>query len=162
MSRIGTDSKLKKERPARVVFDIPMPNGVEKTELPFVIGVLADLGSNPDKKRDALRDRNFTEITKDNFDKVLGEIAPQITIKVPNVLRDENSGEPEEISATITIRSMADFEPRNIAKQVPALAALLDQREMIEQILANAEVRPQDYDALQALFGDERVKKLFA
>jgi type VI secretion system ImpB/VipA family protein len=57
---------------------------------------------------------------------------------------------------------MADFEPRNIAKQVPALAALLDQREMIEQILANAEVRPQDYDALQALFGDERVKKLFA
>lgn len=162
MTRIGTDSKLKKERPARVVFDIPMPNGVEKTELPFVIGVLADLGSNPGKKRDSLRDRNFSEITKDNFDKVLGEISPQITIKVPNVLRDENSGEPEEISATITIKSMADFEPHNIAKQVPALAALLDQREKIEQILANAEVRPQDYDALQALFGDERVKKLFS
>lgn len=60
------------------------------------------------------------------------------------------------------IKSMADFEPHNIAKQVPALAALLDQREKIEQILANAEVRPQDYDALQALFGDERVKKLFS
>jgi type VI secretion system protein ImpB len=162
MTRFGTDSKLKKERPARVVFDIPMPDGVEKTELPFVIGVLADLGSNPGKKRDSLRDRNFTEITKDNFDKVLGEISPQITIKVPNLLRDESSGEPEEISATITIKSMADFEPQNIAKQVPALAALLDQREKLEQILANAEVRPQDYDALQALFGDERVKKLFS
>jgi len=162
MSRIPTDSKLKKERPPRVVFDVPMPHGVEQTELPFVIGVLADLGSNPGKKRESLRERNFTEITKDNFDKVLGEIAPQITIKVPNLLRDENAGEPEEISATITIKSMADFEPRSIAKQVPALAALLDQREKIEQILANAEVRPQDYEALQALFGDDRVKKLFS
>lgn len=162
MTRIGTDSKLKKERPARVVFDVPMPNGIEKTELPFVIGVLADLGSNPGKPRQSLRDRSFSELTKDNFDKVLGEIQPQITIRVPNVLREEGSSEPEEIVATITIKSMADFEPRNIAKQVPALAALLDQRDRIEQILANAEIRPQDYEALQSLFGDERVKKLFS
>src|SRR5271157_458055 len=92
MPRETIQKKIGRVRPPRVhiTYDVETGGAIEKKEIPFVAGVLADLSGNPDKPLPKIQDRNFVEIDRDNFDKVLSKIGPRLTFKVDNRLTDED------------------------------------------------------------------------
>ena len=73
-------AKLGRIRPPRVhiTYDVETGGAIEKKEIPFVVGVMADLSAQPDKPLANLKDRKFTEIDRDNFDQVMAKQAPRL------------------------------------------------------------------------------------
>jgi len=125
----GKDSlqkKLSRVRPPRVhiTYDVETGDAIEKRDIPFVVGVMADLSGQPDQPLPALKERNFIGIDKDTFDQVLGKINPRLAFKVDNKLSEDDS----RLGVELRFNSMADFEPAAVAKQVPALRKLLELR----------------------------------
>ena len=61
-------------------------------ELPFVVGVMADLAGKPDKPLPGLKDpkRKFVEIDRDNFNDVLAASAPRIAFQVDSRLAEDS------------------------------------------------------------------------
>jgi type VI secretion system protein ImpB len=129
--------KLKRVRPPRVRIDYTVETeGAEPIlELPFVVGVLADLGSSPDSKI-PLKQRPFANIDRDNFNQVMAKAKPRVAFTVPNRL----SGKPDEqLAVALEFNHMSDFEPGKIAEKVPALSELLQMRRQLENLLGKME-----------------------
>jgi type VI secretion system protein ImpB len=126
MAKESLQKKLSRVRPPRVhiTYDVETGGAIEKREIPFVAGVMADLSGQPDKPLPPLRDRKFVEIDKDNFDRVLGQINPRLAFKVDNRLSEDDT----RLGVELRFQNMADFEPAAVAKQVPALRKLLELR----------------------------------
>ena len=80
----------------------------------------------PEQPLPRLRDRKFVEINPDNFDKVLEGMNPHIAFSVENKLsEDPDAG---QLRVNLNFKSMDDFEPENVARQVKPLKELLDLR----------------------------------
>jgi type VI secretion system protein ImpB len=126
MPKESLQKKLGRVRPPRVhiTYDVETLGAIEKREIPFVVGVLADLSGQPSKPLPKLKDRKFTEIDRDNFDQVMAKQEPRITFKVDNKLTAEGGRMGLELKFT----KMDDFQPDNIARQVPPLNQLLELR----------------------------------
>jgi len=140
--------KLDRVRRPRVqiTYDVETNGAMQKTELPFVVGVLADLSGQPKEALKPMKERKFVEIDRDNINDVMARATPRVAVKVQNKLTDENTMLPVELN----FRSMDDFEPARIASQVPALKELLDVRHKLTQLLSKMEGN----DKLEALLGD--------
>lgn len=120
-----------------ITYDVETEGGTEKKELPFVVGVMGDYSGNaPGVEKKALKDRNFVEINKDNFDDVMEKIEPGVRFKVDNVLEEGD----KEMMVDLKFQKMEDFQPENIAKQVPALQKLLEARQQLEELLSKADL----------------------
>ena len=126
MAKESLQKKLSRVRPPRVhiTYDVETGDAIEKREIPFVVGVMADLSGQPEQPLPPLKDRKFVEIDKDNFDRVLGQVNPRLAFKVDNRLSEDDS----RLGVELRFQSMQDFEPAAIAKQVPALRKLLELR----------------------------------
>ena len=87
----GTQKKLERVRPPRVniTYDVETGDAVETKELPFVMGVLADLSGQPTEPLARLKDRKFVEVTPDNFDDVLASMKPHLAFTVENKLSED-------------------------------------------------------------------------
>ena len=127
--------KIGRNRPPKVhiTFDSHVDGATKKVELPFLVGIMADL-SNRDildasGEKVPVKNRKFKDIDRDNFGKMLETIAPQASVRVDNKL-DDSGG---QIGAKITFKSIDDFRPDNVARQVPALKALLEMREKLSE-----------------------------
>jgi type VI secretion system protein ImpB len=134
--------KLKRVRKPRVhiTYDVDTGTAVEQKELPFVVGVLGDFSGNPlpdpSRPQPRLSDRKFVKIDRANFDDVMSRIRPELNFQVANKL--DKTGKTE-MPVRLAFESMKDFEPAAVARQVPALKALLDARENIRELLSRAE-----------------------
>jgi type VI secretion system protein ImpB len=164
MGRESTQQKLSRVRPPRVhiTYDVEVGDAIEIKELPFVLGVLGDFTGMPEQPLPRLRDRKFTEINPDNFDKVLEGMAPHLAYAVENKLsEDPDAG---QLRVDLKFRSLEDFEPENVAKQVKPLRELLELRtklsdlrgslmgnDKLEQMLLDA---VNDSDKLEKLRGE--------
>lgn len=131
----GKDSlqkKLSRVRPPRVhiTYNVETGDAIEKREIPFVVGVMADLSGQPDQPLPPLKDRKFVNIDKDTFDPVLGQINPRLAFKVDNKLSEDDS----RLGIELRFNSMADFEPAAVAKQIPALRKLLELRGALQNL----------------------------
>src|SRR5579883_1567062 len=116
----GTQKKLVTTRRPRVRLSYPLDFGWEgERELPFVLGVFADLAGEPETPLPRIAERKFIEIDIDNFDHVLAQIGPRLVI-----------------SQEFRFRQMEDFSPEAIVRQVPALAALLERRQALNTLRA--------------------------
>jgi type VI secretion system protein ImpB len=105
---------------------VEVGDAIEIKELPFVLGVLGDFTGMPEQALPRLRDRKFVEIGPDNFDKVLAAMNPHLAFQVENKLsEDPDAG---QLRVNLNFRSLEDFEPENVAKQVKPLKELLDLR----------------------------------
>ncbi len=155
---------LTRVRPPRVkiTYDVEIGNAIEKKELPYLIGVLADLSGKPEQPLPPLKERKFVEIDRDNFNDVLTSIEPRLTYRVPNRL----GAEGEMSSVELKFHHIDDFEPMDVVKQVPALAKLLEARQRLRDLLAKLDgndsldallreitAKPEDQQALRALLG---------
>jgi len=141
--------KLKRVRPPRVRIDYKVETeGAEPIlELPFVVGVMADLSGMPKDANKPLKQRKFTPIDRDNFDDVLAKAAPRVAFRVPNKVGDN----PEELlNVELKFKKLEDFEPTRVVEQVPVLNELLQMRLKLTELLGKMEGN----DALEKLLGD--------
>ncbi|GGZ06994.1 type VI secretion system contractile sheath small subunit [Pseudoduganella plicata] len=105
--------------------------GAEKTiQLPFVMGVLADLSGQPADPLAPVSDRKFLEIDVDNFDERLKSMKPRVAVQVPNTLTGEGN-----LSVDMTFESMDDFTPAAVARKVESLNKLLEARSQLSNLL---------------------------
>src|ERR1700693_1606317 len=132
MPKESLQKKIGRVRPPRVqiTYDVETEGAIEKKELPFVVGVLADLSGNPEKPLPSVKDRKFTEIDRDNFNDVLARTAPRLTFKVDNRL----SGDDTRLGVELRFKNLEDFEPQNVAGQVEPLRKLLDLRSKLSNL----------------------------
>jgi type VI secretion system protein ImpB len=128
MARESTQHKLDRVRSPRVqiTYDVEIGGAIELKELPFVVGVLGDLTGQPEQPLAKLKERKFVEVNPDNFDTVLEGMKPHLAFAVENKLSDEPDA--PNLKVDLHFKSMDDFEPENVARQVKPLKELLDLR----------------------------------
>ncbi|MDR0630525.1 MAG: type VI secretion system contractile sheath small subunit [Holosporales bacterium] len=119
-SRQHTLDRVRKPR-VHITYDVEIGNAIEKKELPFVVGVMADLSGNPEVPLPIIKNRKFVEIDRDNFADIMAVINPRLIIRVANKLSDETP----EMSVELRFERMEDFEPQNLAKNIPSLVDLV-------------------------------------
>src|SRR5215468_49407 len=121
MPKESLQKKIGRVRPPRVhiTYDVETGGAIEKRELPFVVGVLADLAGQSDKTVE-LKNRRFTEIDPDTFDRVLEKVEPRVTMKVDNKLTDDDT----TLSVELRFKKLEDFEPQNVVNQIEPLRKL--------------------------------------
>src|SRR4030042_6675592 len=95
----------------QIEYDVELYGAEKKVNLPFVMGVMADLSGKPEEALPALADRKFLEIDVDNFDDRLKAAKPRVAFQVPNTLTGEGN-----ISVDLTFESMDDFSPAAVAR----------------------------------------------
>lgn len=122
----SVQKRLTRVRPPRVqmTYDVEIGNTLENKELPFVVGVVGDFGGNPDADKTRLKDRLFVGIDVENFDEVMSGVDPVARFSAPNML----AGDDSSIGVELHFKSMADFRPESVVRQVAPLAKLLDAR----------------------------------
>ena len=137
--------KLKRVRKPRVhiSYDVEKNGAVEKKELPFVMGVMGDYSGDNTEDKKSLKDRKFAQIDRDNFNEVMGNISPQVNMKVENTLEGDDS----EMSVDLKFKNMEDFEPQNIVQNVDPLKKLMDTRNKLRDLLTKAD-RSEDLENL--------------
>jgi type VI secretion system protein ImpB len=120
-------------RPPRVqiTYDVETGGAIEKKELPFVVGVLADLAGKPSEPLPPVKDRKFVNIDRDNFNDVMSAIGPRLAIRVPNRLQKD--GDP--LNVELRFRNIDDFNPVALIEQVPALRKLYEGRKRLRDLL---------------------------
>jgi type VI secretion system protein ImpB len=141
-SRQHTLDRVRKPR-VHITYDVEIGDAIETKELPFVVGVIADLSGNPEIPLPKIKERKFVEIDRDNFAEVMSIIHPRLVIRIANKL--DNSS--PEISIELLFKDMEDFEPQNLAKNVPTLARLFQKRTNLKNLIT----RMDGNDALSAL-----------
>jgi len=150
MARESVHKKLERVRPPRVhvTYDVEVGDAIEVKELPFVMGVLADLSGKPTEPLPRLKDRRFVEITPDNFDDVLETMKPHLAFSVENKLSDDPQA--GQLKAALNFKSLEDFEPEQVARQVNPLRELLDLRTKLADLRGSL----QGNDKLDSLLMD--------
>lgn len=139
--------KLDRVRPPRVAisYDVETGGALEKKELPFLVGILADLSGKPETALPKLKERKFVEIDRDNFNDVMSAIGPRLAFQVPNTLQKDGS----KLNVVLKFEELDDFDPVRVLKQVPALAKLFEARQRLTDLLAKLDGN-DDLDALLA------------
>ncbi|MGE3163989.1 MAG: type VI secretion system contractile sheath small subunit [Planctomycetota bacterium] len=119
---------------AHITFDVETGDAIEQRSLPFVVGVLGDFSGRPvaDANGEAIRvrDRKVHRIDRDSFDQVLAEVGPEVSVTVDNRVGPEGG----KLAASLSFRALEDFEPQNIARQIPALRELLELRRRLAEL----------------------------
>ena len=134
MAKASTQHKLDRVRPPRVhvTYDVEVGDAIELKELPFVMGVLGDFTGMPEQPLPRLRDRKFVEVTPDNFDSALEGMKPHISYSVENKL-SEDSNSPQ-LKVDLHFKSLDDFSPENVARQVKPLRELMELRTKLSDL----------------------------
>ncbi|GMV45015.1 MAG: hypothetical protein AMXMBFR66_04130 [Pseudomonadota bacterium] len=114
----------------QIEYDVEVYGAEKNIQLPFVMGVLADLSGKPAEPLAPVADRKFLEIDVDNFDARMKAMKPRVAFQVPNTLTGEGN-----MSVDITFESMADFTPDAVARKVDALGKLLEARQQLQNLV---------------------------
>ena len=132
MARESSQKFVARNRAPRVQieYDVEVYGAEKKIQLPFVMGVMADLSGKPAEALPGVADRKALEIDVDNFDDRLKSMKPRVAFRVPNTLTGEGN-----LSVDLTFESMDDFSPAAVARKVDALSQLLDARTQMSNLL---------------------------
>lgn len=137
---------LEKVRPPRIqiTYDVETEGASVKKQLPFVVGIMGDYsGNSPSVPKEAYASRPFVEIGPDNFDHVMDQMGPGLSFQVPDTIKGGGS----YMDVNLKFESMDDFEPYNVAQQIPELADLITTRQCLKDLLTKAD----QYENLEVL-----------
>lgn len=148
MASESLQHKLDRVRRPRVqiTYDVETNGAMQKVELPFVVGVLADLSGQPKEAPKPLKERKVVSIDRDNFNGVLEKATPRLAMKVANRLTEGNT----KLAVELNFKHIDDFEPTRVAEQIAPLKELLDMRQRLTQLLSKMEGN----DKLEQLLSD--------
>jgi type VI secretion system protein ImpB len=156
---MATDSGqrfIRRNRAPRVHITYEDPyNAERRVELPFVMGVMSDLsGNNSQVEKPEVGERKFLEFDMDNFESRMAAIEPGAAFKVDNKLGD---GSGEKLSVDLHFRKMDDFGPAAVARQVPAVAALLEARTQLSNLMRYMDGKVAAEDRIKELLKDPKL-----
>ncbi|MGN8278498.1 type VI secretion system contractile sheath small subunit [Pseudomonas sp. SMN5] len=130
MASYSFQNEVPKTR-VNIKLDLHTGGAQKKVELPLKLMVMGDYSNGRERK--ALSEREKISINKNNFDNVLGEFAPSLTLVAPDTLVNEAS----DFSVELKFQGMKDFEPEQVARQIPQLRALLAMRNLLRDLKSN-------------------------
>lgn len=145
-----TQHKIGRVRPPRVqiTYDVEIGDAVETKELPFVVGVVADLAGDNEPKK--YSERKFAQIDKENFDEVMSAVAPRLSLVVDNKMDDKS----EKIPVDLNFQKLADFNPSAFISQVPKLQEVYEKRQALNALLSEIFVNEELTAALNEMIKD--------
>jgi len=155
----STQHKLDRVRAPRVqiTYDVEVGDAIEMKELPFVVGVLADLSGRPDQPLPKLKDRKFVEIDRDNFNNVLEGMKPRLAFRVDNKL----TGDDTKLNVELRFKNLDDFTPERVADQVEPIRKLVETRVKLADLLIKLEGNDKLDKMLQDIIGStDSLKKV--
>ncbi len=149
----SVQQKLARVRKPRVhiTYDVETEGAAIVRELPFVVGVMGDYAGDPTEPMKPLAERKFVQIDRDNFNDVMGRIAPGLKIKVDNTL----AGDGSQMAVDLKFKSMDDFDPVKVAEQVPALKAMLETRSRLRDLVSKADLSEELEGLLEQVLQDK-------
>jgi type VI secretion system protein ImpB len=156
MSSDSGQKFIKRNRPPRVQISYEDPyNAQKKVELPFVMGVMSDLSGNASQVDKAvMAERKFSDVDMDNIEAYMKSVAPAAQFRVDDKLTGESD---QKIGVNLTFNSMEDFSPAGVAKQVPALNALLEARAQLANLQRYMDGKSAAEDQLKKLLADPKL-----
>ena len=151
MAKASSQKFIARNRAPRVQieYDVELYGAEKKIQLPFVMGVLADLAGKPADPLAPVADRKFLEIDVDKFDSRMKAMKPRVAFQVPNTLTGEGN-----LNVELTFESMDDFSPAAIAKRVDALNKLLTAREQLSNLITYMDGKSGAEELLQKVMQD--------
>lgn len=114
----------------QIEYDVELYGAEKKIQLPFVMGVMADLSGKPAEPLPLVSERKFLEIDVDNFDSRMKAMKPRVAFQIPNTLTGEGN-----LNVELTFESMDDFSPAAVARKVDALNKLLEARQQLSNLV---------------------------
>ncbi|MET0983656.1 MAG: type VI secretion system contractile sheath small subunit [Telluria sp.] len=159
MAKESSQKFIARNRAPRVQieYDVELYGAEKKIQLPFVMGVLADLSGKPATPLPPVGERKFLDIDVDNFDDRMKAIAPRVVFQVPNTLTGEGN-----LSVELTFESMADFSPAAVARKVEPLARLLEAREQLSNLMTYMDGKTGAEQLLNKVLADPALLKSLA
>jgi type VI secretion system protein ImpB len=150
MPKASSQKFIARNRAPRVQieYDVEVYGAQKKIELPFVVGVMADLSGKPADPLAPVADRKFLEIDIDNFDDRLKAAKPRVAFRVPNTLTGEGN-----LSVDLTFENMDEFSPGAVARKIEPLNQLLTARNQLWNLITYMDGK---------VGAEELVKKLLA
>lgn len=150
---------IKENRAPRVhiEYEVETFGALQKVELPFVMGVLSDLSGKSHVEKKPLDKRDLVEFDMDNFEQRMAAIAPRAAFNVDNTLTGEG-----KLSVDLEFKSMEDFSPGQVAKNVPALAKLLEARDQLADLMSYMDGKDGAQDLLDKVLNDPELMKSLA
>ena len=143
-----------RNRPPRVQieYDVELYGSEKKVQIPFVMGVLADLAGKPrpDDEVTPVDDRSFLEIDVDNFNDRLKAMKPHLAFDVPNMLTGEGN-----LKVDLSFESMDDFSPAAVASKVEGVKEFLEARTQLDNLLTYMDGKSGAEELITKLINDE-------
>jgi type VI secretion system protein ImpB len=159
MARASSQKFIARNRAPRVQieYDVELYGAEKKIQLPFVMGVVANLSGNPAEPLPDVADRKFLDIDIDNFDQRLKAMKPRAAFQVPNTLTGDGN-----IMVDITFESMDDFSPAAVARKVDALSKLLEARQQLASLVTYMDGKSGAEQLIKKLLQDPTLLKAVA
>lgn len=159
MAKSSSQKFIGRNRAPRVQieYDVELYGAEKKIQLPFVMGVLADLSGKPAEPLAPVADRKFLDIDVDNFDSRMKALKPRAAFAVPNTLTGEGN-----INVELTFENMDDFSPAAVARKVDALNKLLEAREQLANLITYMDGKSGAEDLVSRLLKDPALLQTLA
>lgn len=159
MAKPSSQKFIARNRAPRVQieYDVEVYGAQKKIQIPFVMGVLADLSGDPKEPLPGVDERKFVNIDTDNFDERMKSMKPRVAISVPNTLTGEGN-----MQVDITFESMDDFSPAAVARKVDALNKLLEARTQLSNLITYMDGKAGAEDLIAKVLNDPALLKSLA
>ena len=159
MAKESSQKFIARNRAPRVQieYDVELYGAEKKIQLPFVMGVSADLSGKPTEALPPVTDRKMLEIDVDNFDDRLKSMKPRVAFQVPNTLTGEGN-----VNVELTFESMEDFSPAAVARKVDSLNKLLQARSQISNLLTYMDGKSGAEDLIAKVLKDPTLLQALA
>ncbi len=138
----------------QIEYDVELYGAEKKVQLPFVMGVMADLSGKPEDPLPPVSDRKFLEIDVDNFDSRMKSMKPRVAFQVENTLTGEGN-----LPVDITFESMDDFSPAAVARKVEGLNKLLEARQQLSNLITYMDGKQGAGDLIAKVLADPTLLK---
>jgi type VI secretion system protein ImpB len=161
MARQSTQHKIDRVRPPRVqiTYDVETGGAIEVKELPFVMGVMGDFTGMPTDPLPKMKERKFVEVNPDNFDQVLENMKPHLAFAVENKLSEDPDA--PKLKVDLNFKSMDDFSPEAVARQVGPLRQLLELRDRLSDLRGSMQGNDKLEELLRESVSDkDKLEKL--
>ncbi|HVS76900.1 MAG TPA: type VI secretion system contractile sheath small subunit [Steroidobacteraceae bacterium] len=159
MAKASSQKFIARNRAPRVQieYDVELYGAQKKVQVPFVMGVMADLSGDPAEPLAPVDERKYLSIDVDNFDERMKSMKPRVAFQVPNTLTGEGS-----LNVDITFESMDDFSPAAVARKVAALGKLLEARSQLANLITYMDGKAGAEDLIAKVLNDPALLKSLA
>jgi type VI secretion system protein ImpB len=141
----------------QIEYDVEVFGSQKKVQLPFVMGVMADLAGNPAEPLPPVAERQFAEIDVDNFDARMKAMKPRASFTVPNVLTGKG-----DMQVEMTFESMDDFSPGAMARKIEPLRKLLEARQQLSNLITYMDGKTGAEELIDQVLNDKELLKSLA